>query len=277
MNNREWDERFLQDEYETIRSHGYALAGGLNDLAQRASVYYHLYEDSGGRNVFPLIAAHGALWARGFLRNGARAGCLLASFFSPAKWYARHVLMRRFADDFLDINRRVCAEAYCAYHFTKLYGDTALARRLLPAGLLALLNQCHSARERGAPFPPENRRQLFEAFFLWEQENIASPAVAAAMARFDWPLAKWFAMRPKIEFAYFARGKGLRFSDFSSQSERIAHGLMAYDLAEQAGFRKVEAALTLYAIMPRRFFDNTRAHYARLRSEVLALGARPRA
>ncbi len=56
------------DAYEALRKKGFALAGGIGDLRQRACIYLHLYQDSGGRNVFPLIAAHGALWAGRFFR-----------------------------------------------------------------------------------------------------------------------------------------------------------------------------------------------------------------
>ena len=57
----------LEAYYDSLRSEAERLAGGLNDLAQRATVYHHLYEHSGGNHIFPLIAAHGAMWARGYL------------------------------------------------------------------------------------------------------------------------------------------------------------------------------------------------------------------
>jgi hypothetical protein len=74
----ELDYEYVSSEYNELRRIGYSLAGGLNDLSQRAAVYYHLYEDSEGRNIFPLMAAHGALWAKGYFQKGMRAGKVLA-------------------------------------------------------------------------------------------------------------------------------------------------------------------------------------------------------
>jgi hypothetical protein len=51
----------LAREYEALTREGTRLAGGLCDLAQRATVYHHLFRASGGNHAFPLIAAHGAL------------------------------------------------------------------------------------------------------------------------------------------------------------------------------------------------------------------------
>jgi hypothetical protein len=53
--------------YEHLRGEATLLAGGINDLTQRASVYHHLFEHSQGNHLFPLLAAHGALWAAGLL------------------------------------------------------------------------------------------------------------------------------------------------------------------------------------------------------------------
>ena len=58
----------LQDRLTHWRLEGEKLAGSLFQLTQRASVYRHIYRASGGNHIFPLIAAHGALWARGYFR-----------------------------------------------------------------------------------------------------------------------------------------------------------------------------------------------------------------
>lgn len=60
-------------EVERIRARATALAGTTGDLVQRASVYHHLYADSGRNHSFPLLAAHRALWASGYFRVGK--GC----------------------------------------------------------------------------------------------------------------------------------------------------------------------------------------------------------
>ena len=45
--------------------------------------------------------------------------------------------------------------------------------RTLPAArLLAALDACHRAQALGEPLSQPERRELFEAFFLWEQAAI---------------------------------------------------------------------------------------------------------
>jgi hypothetical protein len=250
----ELNQEFVAGEYRRLRRAGYALAGAPDDLEHRAAVYFGMYQESGGRNAFPLIAAHGALWARGYLSLGTLAGHFLAlqHFYSSAKVVQKFSLIQAFANAFRDLNRRVCAEAYCAYQFTKAYGHTRFAQTMLPAPLLDMLNQCHLSQAQGTEFPGASRRRLFDAFFLWEQGAIATPGVNAAVARFDWPLARWFALRPRVRFAYFTASQALCFKDFSSERERIEQGARAYVLAEQAGFARVEATLRQHVVVPER-------------------------
>ena len=68
----------LADEFAALTREAERLAGGLRDLAQRATVYHHLFRASGGNHIFPLIAAHGALWAGGYFRFGQRLATALA-------------------------------------------------------------------------------------------------------------------------------------------------------------------------------------------------------
>ncbi|MDR7091157.1 hypothetical protein [Cellvibrio fibrivorans] len=264
---------FLRAEYERIRAKGYLLAGDLNDLPQRASVYYHLYEDSGGRNVFPLIAAHGALWASGYFSKGMRIGRFLALqyCFNFTKMRDKMQLLSAFANAFRDINRRVCAEAYAIYHFSKLYGDAISSSEIIPSELLQILNECHSSQRSGNHFDYGQRLKLFSAFFLWEQETIVAPAVADAIKEFDWPLVKCLAMKPCIEFSYFGKGGGLQFFDFSSKVERIELGIQAFKLAEHVGVKHVkhvEQALQFYKILPLSFFKDTSLFFTRLQENL---------
>src|SRR3954468_130726 len=95
--------------YEALRAQGFRLSGGLGDLRQRACVYHHMYEDSGGRNIFPLIAAHGALWAAGYFRKGMLGGRVLSAqyVFRTGLRAAKLESLSDFANKFRDINRRV--------------------------------------------------------------------------------------------------------------------------------------------------------------------------
>lgn len=259
----EFSFEYISSEYSELRKIGYSLAGGLNDLSQRAAVYYHLYEDSAGRNIFPLMAAHGALWAKGYFQKGMRAGKVLSLqyIYRPRLLISKYDSLIDFANAFRDINRRVCAEAYCAYHFTKKYGHSKYAKEFIPYNLLIALNQCHDSKIHNYPLSALERRSLFEAFFLWEQETIVSPSVEYAVKQFNWPSVKWLAMKPKIEFAYFGKGIGLQFNDFSNKEERIEKGMTAYELAERVGYKVVEQAVSHYKIMPGKFFENTGLYF----------------
>ncbi|MEK1907022.1 MAG: hypothetical protein AAAB13_14680 [Pseudomonas sp.] len=260
----------LATRYNEIHQEATLLAGGLTDLSQRASVYHHLYEDSGGRNVFPLIAAHGALWGSGYFALGMKIGWLLGAQFllSPPVRRDKLQQLHAFADAFRDINRRVCIEAYCAYHFSKRHGHAPGAEAYVQPRLLAALNQCHDAQAAHEPLPAAQRQALFEAFFLWEQEALVGPAVDTALGQLDWPLVRWLALRPRIEFAYFKRSPDMQFHDFASTRERIEKGMRAYALAEQVGLDRVEAALKRYGILPAAFFTSSAGYFSALRKRL---------
>jgi len=71
----------LTASYRALQAEAVQLAGKLTDLSQRATVYHHLFQASGGNHCFPLIAAHGALWAGRHFRTGIRlAGWLSWQF-----------------------------------------------------------------------------------------------------------------------------------------------------------------------------------------------------
>lgn len=266
------DRGCLATGHARVRQEATLLAGGLGDLSQRASVYHHLYEDSGGRNVFPLIAAHGALWGAGYFALGMKIGALLSAqyLFQPTLRRERMRQLHAFADAFRDINRRVCIEAYCAYHLSKQFGLNEGIADYVPARLLGALNACHQAQAEERPLPCAQRRALFEAFFLWEQEAIVGPAVERAIAALDWPLIRHVALRPRIEFAYFSSSREMKFSDFASTAERIEKGLRAYEMAEQAGLANVEAALKDYHILPHAFFAGSATHFQAMRERLQA-------
>lgn len=254
--------------YEQFRAKGYALAGGICDFEQRACVYRHLYDDSGGRNVFPLIAAHGALWAAEYFAAGMRAArlCALPCLLIPGLRDRRIRALEHFADQFRDINRRVCAESYAIYHYTWEHGAGPAIRARIGHALADAICACHASRRSGTPFSASMREQLFEAFFRWEQQHIVAPSVARAFADFDWPLIRFLARRPRIAFAYFGPGHQLRFKDFASEQERIVRGLQAYRRAEQVGLDQVERSFRLYPALSASFHTHPRAMFEALAS-----------
>ncbi len=255
---------------EALRARAQALAGGLADLPQRASVYHHLFAHSGANHTFPLLAAHGALWASGYFRAGIRFGSLVATA-EDLRGRKGQELKRRlliFADDFRDINRRVCAETYFIYYLTADPSLRSHARSLVPPELLSEMERCHSAKQDGRVLSEKDRKRVFSAFFLWEQAQIVGPSIERAFAEFDWPLIKKMALKPKIRFCYFSALSPLVFKNFADTNERIAHGLSAFDRACQAGWPRVERALSNYGILPSRFLSSPEQVFFELTSTV---------
>src|SRR2546426_5066557 len=101
----------LRSVYDRFARDGERLAGGLTDLAQRAAVYHHVFSDSGRNHVFPLIAAHGALWARGYFAFGLRLAKWLSWQYGlePQRRRQQLAAVEAFANVLRDINRHVCA------------------------------------------------------------------------------------------------------------------------------------------------------------------------
>ena len=232
------------EAYAALRDKGRLMAGSIADLGQRACVYHHMYADSGGRNVFPLIAAHGALWAAGYFKKGMFGGKLfsLRYFLAPRLRREKLRSLGAFADQFRDINRRVCAESYAIYYYTKYHGGDAFIRSVIGDAFADALCACHA----DDAFPPAMREDLFRAFFNWEQSNIVGPAVEQAFRQFDWGAIKALARQPRIEFAYFGPHFYMRFDDFTVTAERIVRGLQAYRRAEEVGLDHVEHMLGTY-------------------------------
>ncbi|MEN3238819.1 MULTISPECIES: hypothetical protein [Methylobacterium] len=167
----------LARDYAAARREAEILAGGTGDLAQRALAYHHLFRHSGGHHAFPLLAAHGALWARGYFAWGARAGAALSlgALHRPALRRARLAGLAGFAEAFRAINRRVFVEVYASYRFTLAHGERAGAEAHVDPVLLDALNRCHHAGRRMTALGPDERAHLFEAFFRWEQRMVVAP------------------------------------------------------------------------------------------------------
>jgi hypothetical protein len=255
--------------HAALQAEATILAGCLTDLAQRATVYHHIYEASGGNHVFPLIAAHGALWARGWFSIGLKLGRVLS--WQSLNAATRSQMMdelNRFADTFREINRRVCIDTWTSFHFTGRFGDQTLACEIIDPNKLAALNSVHSARRNGLCLSDVERRKVFEAFFLSEQRTIVEPAIQEAVKDLHWPLLKAMALRPYVRFAYMPGG--MWFRNFSNQQERIERGMHAFDTAAQVGWKEVEAALHNYRVLPAAFLEVPGEYYEQLRSSLLS-------
>ncbi len=253
----------LEQDHARIRQDATRFAGRPQDLIQRAAVYLHLYRHSRGNHTFPLLAAHGALWGAGHFQKGillARALTALQGAGRARKMQAVQV----FATAFKDINRRVCIETYTMYHLTARHGDDPDLERVMPRNLISAMTACHRARRAGLDASTEEKRALFDAFFLWEQDTIVGPSVAQATADFDWPLMRWLAMKPAIGFRYFSPLQRLWFRSFDDTGERIARGRTAFDIAAKTGWDRVEKRLDAYGILPFDVRQDPRSAYQRV-------------
>lgn len=263
----------LRARYEELSTTGTRLAGQLTDLAQRASVYRQLFRDSGRNHAFPLIAAHGALWAGGYFRFGLQLGRVLAWQYPVDAAYRAAQLKKldEFADAFREVNRRVCADTYAQFHFAATWGDHPDAAEFVPPEMLEAINRMHAAKRAGKRLSDFEKRVVFEAHFLNEQQHIVGPSIERALAAFDWPLVKWIALKPPVRFSYFPSGKLLWFANFASKEERIANGLAAFDMAAHAGWDYVENRLASYRVLPEEAFQTPELFYDGLVKRVLSM------
>ncbi|MCA8908525.1 MAG: hypothetical protein KDA49_05425 [Rhodospirillaceae bacterium] len=259
--------------YAAARREAHLMAGANGDLAQRAMVYHHLYRHSGGNHVFPLLAAHGALWAKGYFATGMRVGRVLSlrDLHRPAERTRKLAALAAFADAFRDINRRVCIEVFATYQFTARYGNAPGVERYVDPLLLEALNRCHHARSHQRLLSRTDRSDLFEAFFRWEQHAVVGPSVDSAVAGFDWDRIRRLSLRPTIRFAYIPRREALRFADFADVDERIEKGLRAFEIAEDAGWTRVEGTLCRYGVLPGSFVERADTLFSAMRARLLAL------
>lgn len=269
---RRWPPILLLQRAHELELEATKLAGGLLDLAQRASVYRHLYLASGRNHAFPLIAAHGALWAGGYFRFGLQLGRILSWQYAlrPGR---RHEMLRQleaFANVFRDINRRVCIDTYKNFYLSKKYGQRAGIEQFIPLELLEPLNRMHAAQAAGAELSDDEKRLVFEAHFRNEQQTIVEPLISAALTQFEWPLLRAIALRPLVSFAYFPRGQRLWFRNFASQEERIEKGFAAFDTAATVGWSAVDAALARYQMLPAAYFQQPHEYFTQFRAGILA-------
>lgn len=241
----------LEKHWLALRAEAGEMAGGLTDLIQRATVYRQIFRDSKGNHVFPLIAAHGAMWAGGQFRFGRRVASLLKwQSWRAADRDARMQRLDAFFNALRDINRRVCIDTYANFHFTARHGVGSEVQKFVPAELCEALGKIHHANRAGRTLTDSEREEVFVAHFFHEQEHVVGPAVQAAFDQLDWPLVRAIARRPRIRFAYFGGRNRLVFSNFASRDERIRNGRRAFQLAAKAGWRFVEQSLTKFSGVP---------------------------
>ena len=261
----------LQRAFDDFIPEATTLAGGLTDLAQRATVYHHIHRASNGNHTFPLIAAHGALWAGGYFEKRIKLARLLV-WQSPFNKRLRQLRLRQlddFANVFRDINRRVCIDVYANYHFTAKHGSDPDAAELIDPVLLDALNCLHENRRQGRSMTELEKFELFATHFLNEQDRIVGPRIEAALDEFDWALVKTLALKPTVTFKYLPKHERMKFKNFSSTDERIEHGMHAFKVASELGWQNVEDALANYNALPKAVLRTPETHFNAMRAALL--------
>ena len=238
----------LTAAFDEIKQEARELAGGLDDLTKRADIHRAIFKDSRGNHAFPLIAAHGALWGRGYFEFGLKLARVLSLqfVFHPELRRTRLAQVHEFADAIRNVNRRICIDTYTNYIFTKRYGHLAEAAQFVPAELLAALNSIHAAAAKNVELSEEQKREIFRVHFLYEQEDVVGARILDALEKHNWPLLKALSMKPLVKFSFMRIRDTFWFRDFANRDERIRRGLETFDLAAATGWSTVEAQLSDY-------------------------------
>jgi len=253
----------LQTEYETLKSEATRLAGELADIPRRVAILHNMYLDSIGNHAFSLIAAHGALWAWKYFETGGSLGRLMAYryFYNSRERAYRLGLLNSFAENFREVNRKVCIDTVANYNFVAKFGSEPNASEILPSRLLDALNQVHAARVAGTALPEETKFNIFSASFHCEQEVTVAPGVKQAVAGFVCPILRRLILRPLVRFRFFPPRRYMFFKNFSETEERITRGMYAFRLAQTAGWERVQESMKAYGVMPDNYFEDPREAY----------------
>jgi hypothetical protein len=256
----------LRSNYELIKAESDRIAGGSHDIPRRACLLHSLYIESSGNHVFPLIAAHGALWAYSFFEVGGTLGRFIARryFYNPRERAYRLDLLDRFANDFRAVNRQVFVDTRTNFHFTRRYGREPDAGSILPKDLLAALNQVHEAAQAGVGLDDQAKEAVFRQSLHWEQELTVASGVRSAVDKFECRTMKALCLMPVVRFTFFPRWKYLWFWNFTDTNERVRKGLKAFAYAQRKGWPHVEASLRNYNVLPGSYFDDPIAYSSSL-------------
>lgn len=156
------------------------LAGRPRDTVQRAQVYHHLFQHSGGRHGYALLSAEAALAIDGLVARMERS-VARRWWLGPARADAIRGRVRAFGEALRELDRQRCEAMLMAYRLAFTPGLGAAADAELPADLLDAL--------RG-----DDRRLAFLAHVRWVEERWGIE-LERAIAALDWPFGARVAAR----------------------------------------------------------------------------------
>jgi hypothetical protein len=239
--------------YQEFLELGQRLAGAPTSIGQRIVVHYSVYRDSRRNLTFPVLALHGAGWAQGYFDLLGLVLPWYASLRFPFSWRKRDEFKNKMSlamTGFKVANQRVLRDTFANYHFTKKYGTTPGADKVLPPTLLTTLNQLHAATSTRESLTDVAKSAIYSECFQWEQHNSVWPMVEKAIKGVNDPLVKAIAFRPIVHFRFFPPLRFLFFHNFTDTNERIAQGWKAYRIAEEVGWAVTERAIGKFDFVP---------------------------
>jgi hypothetical protein len=171
-------------------------------------------------------------------------------------WPARRgTSLGGFAEGFKTVNRQVFIDTFTNYFFTKHYGHHPTVAALVHPALFQALVAMHAATRAGVVLSPAENRDLFMLSLRFEQEITVAPGVSAEIGKFDGPILRSSVCVRSSGSPISPKGTFLVFSNFADTDERIAKAVRSHDLAERAGWPRVEAAMRSYGVLPAPYWD----------------------
>jgi hypothetical protein len=227
---------------EQLADEARGLAGRDRDHVQRAIVYHHLYQHSGERHAYALIAADGSLKLESALAS--IEGLAERSWWRLGRGRAAALAERArgFAAALRRIDRERCEAMQLAYRLAHTHGLSGLADDQLPGDL----------REAFAEADP---RALFLAHLRWAEERWGH-AIEEAIHALEWRL---------------------RTAAVGRAVAALRPGVAAYDAAQRRGLAAFERRLVTDDLLPRGFAGNPGQHYYRLQRALADKRRRERA
>lgn len=241
---------YFQKEFERIQQLANRLAGSPNNIPQRILHFKQIYNDSNSNFTFPIIAAHGALWAYNFFNKLAPFQNL--NFLIPSRRINQtYESLSDFSYQLTTINRQVFIDIYTYYHFTKLFYENESAKIFFlnrtttkAESLWNALRQVHIAKESGVAISDSLKLEIYKIALYFEQYSMVGEKVTKAFAclKVASPM-KQLAVMPNVKFKYFPPLIRFQFLNFVNTEERIYWALEAYRIAQEVGFETVANTL----------------------------------
>jgi hypothetical protein len=251
------------EELKALKLEVMEAAGSERDVPLRLDQFKSIYQETHGLFEFPIVAAHGARWA---YLNQRKTDLLVKSLlgfstvwsgvYAGVKWAS----YKEFVQSLFATNRQVFVDTVAITRLVKKnYNDMNYlceCRDMYSSKSADLfeeyINQLssvflHIQNRTENKFSKAQKRELFRTALVFEQHSIVSKRVTEAFEKFNghWRAGAKRAKNPSVKFAYFPKGKEMKFQDFSSRAERIKWAMESYDIAVSVGMDVVEDTLDL--------------------------------